>query len=515
MASLPSTSLTNTLVLALSQCQEQIRIIQEHSSRIDQLQQENERLRKELQDVRERPTTTTTGDEVDQVQELFQKHVEAQAEIQSLKKKLRSHKERASKRSSLPLSSPLSAPVTPARRSPKQSASKRVFSEVLSASSPPPPPPQESQTAYGNGERNATSEVLETTSSTPPRKRAKPDSIETRDALKEVSTNLPHTRPSSPAASRRGAILKKIAAIPSVAEDGEEHGPVGRNTNPDRHAATRDDSVYHRLDGLLAGSTPVKPLLAKPGSRSPRPYDSPSTSNPRKSLNISNIQHATTEAPVSTNLPQGNLAASKPDDEPSRLNYNTARTTASHQDEKSSSLFRRSMKAAKVSVPLRTQPIANLMLSSFKPNPRWLSSHNISFDDFLNDRQYERMRTLATTLPHLPGETRDHHFTEHELLLEFLGPGSESRIANLTPVARQNLIVEAKTRRVAQGFKFSKPAADINQEDGPPGFWSTDMPGTQEAEENKEASRRKEREEVTRRYEDAISGQGRWVFADE
>lgn len=185
------------------------------------------------------------------------------------------------------------------------------------------------------------------------------------------------------------------------------------------------------------------------------------------------------------------------------------------KEQNPASSFRRSVRATKLLPPLRDRPVNDLMLTSFKPNPRWLSSHNVSFDDFLNDRQYERMRTLATTLPHLPGETRDHHFTDHELLLEFLGPGSESRIANLTPVARQNLIIEAKTKRVAQSFKFLKPAVEPDQEQVPPGFWSTDMPGTQEAEENKKASRQREREEVARRYEDAISGQGRWIFADE
>ena len=120
------------------------------------------------------------------------------------------------------------------------------------------------------------------------------------------------------------------------------------------------------------------------------------------------------------------------------------------------------------------------------------------------------MKVLAETLPKLPGHDR---LTDDEILLDFLGPGSGARIAGLTNLAKKNLLAEAKVKRVAQSF--GKSRADYDHGRDPPGFWSTDMPGTQEDEENKEKARKMEREEVKRRQEDAVRGQGKWIFADE
>jgi len=103
--------------------------------------------------------------------------------------------------------------------------------------------------------------------------------------------------------------------------------------------------------------------------------------------------------------------------------------------------------------------------------------------------------------------------TDHELLLDLLGPASEGRIAKLTPAARNNLLLEARTKRVAQAY--AKQRQDYDKDKDVPGFWMADMPGTQEDEENRVVAKQRERDEVKRRYEDAMRGGGRWVFADE
>jgi len=103
--------------------------------------------------------------------------------------------------------------------------------------------------------------------------------------------------------------------------------------------------------------------------------------------------------------------------------------------------------------------------------------------------------------------------SEDEILLGFLGPGSEEKIRELTPLARTNLVHEAKTKRLANLYgrmhrkNFEAPSS-------PPDFWSVDIPGTQEHKDNREQANSKEREEVEKRFQEAMKA-GMWLFADE
>ncbi|KAK5936997.1 hypothetical protein PMZ80_010746 [Knufia obscura] len=472
MARVPG-ELTNTLVLALSQCQDQVRTIQEQSARIERLQRENERLRKELQDAKqEQPAAPAQEPEENvssQVDDLFHKNVEAQAEIHKLKRKLRSYKEKANGRLGVPISSPLSLPATPFPSSPKQN--KTTSAEVHA------------------------SEYEQS----PPRKRTR---LNDTGVLHEIPANTAHSRTSSTATSKRSDVEKKVAAIPMVAEDGEDYVGTVAVKSP-KSVLNKENSVYRRLNGLLEAPSPGRAPLARP--RSISPSKEPPASTTRRTPAISNIKHISTEVPPlsSAKAPQRSSRTLAPENTPiakSRPTSSTGRTSLGRS-------FRRDPEDEE---PLRARPVTRLSLQHFKPNPRWLDSHGMSYDEFLHGPNADRIKTLAETLPKVPGQDG---MSDDEILLDYLGPGSEARVAALTELAKKNLLAEAKLRRTAQSF--AKVRADYDREKDPPGFWSTDMPGTQEDEENKEKARKMEREEVKRRYEDAVRGQGRWIFADE
>lgn len=473
MSSDAAGSLTNTLILALTQCQNQVQTIQEQSARIGRLQRENEVLRKELHDAKqEQPAVAASAPDEDvlsQVDDLFHKNVEAQAEINKLKRKLKSYKEKANGRLAMPISSPWSLPTTPLASSPKQTRN-------TSAAAP-----------GSDHERS------------PPRKRTR---LNDTGVLQEVPTNTAHSRTSSTTTSKRGDIEKKIAAIPLLAEDGEEYAPTVPPARSARSTINKENSDYRRLDGLLAAPPPSRAPLAR--ARSASPSKEIPHSSTKRAPSISNIKHISSEAQpgssAKASIADQRVAAGTSEPR-SRPTSRTGRT----------SLGRFSGKGPEDEEPLRARPVSRLSLQHFKPNPRWLDSHGVSYDEFLHGQNANRLNMLAETLPKVPGQDGR---SDDEVLLDFLGPGSEARIAGLTELAKKNLLAEAKVKRVAQAF--GKQRADYDRDQDPPGFWSTDMPGTQEDKENKEKARKVEREEVKRRYEDAIRhGQGRWVFADE
>jgi len=476
MATAPG-ELTNTLVLALSQCQDQVRTIQEQSVRIERLQRENERLRKELQDAKqERPAVAlaTKGHVSGQLDDLFHRNVEAQAEIHKLKRKLKSYKEKANGRLAVPISSPLSLPTTPQISSPKQN-------QAPSAEEAPGSEHEQS----------------------PPRKRTR---LNDTGVLHEIPTNTAHSRKSSTAASKKSDVEKQVAAIHMIAEDGEDYVPTVAAAQSPRSTLQKENSVYRRLGGLLGAPSPSRAPLARPKSKSPSKETPPPST--RRAPGISNIKHISSETPPSS-------ARTTTKQSEKRHSGSTPEASSRAISREISSTGRTSLRRSfgrdpEDEEPLRARPVTRLSLQHFKPNPRWLDSRGMSYDEFLHGPNADRIKTLAETLPKLPGQAR---LSDDEILFDFLGPGSEPRVASLTELAKKNLLAEAKLKRVAQSF--GKVRADYDREQDPPGFWSTDMPGTQEDEENKEKARKMEREEVKQRYEDALRGHGRWNFADE
>lgn len=498
--------LTSTLILALTQAESQSRTIQNQAARIERLIRENERLRqsaeqgkgngdaslnqeleqtrRDLQIANQRigelhnheHENASLRQEIQKLKQpdqqrhessqalddLFQKQVEAQAEIYKLRKKLKRYKEKANGRLSVPISSPRSVFSTPELRSPRrvQNASTTAQEPILVTSSPP----------------------------SRKRQRTEPE------PLRETSVNTAHSRVSS-TASKRG-LDKKIAAIPLLTEDGDEHVPADQQ--PQQvvpPTLSRNGSWHGRLNGLLDARTPDRAPLHRPGSRAA----SDTARSPRKQFAISNMQHDLNEGPAVN-------AAST-----------SARTTNSRRAPQSTttsnaamvSNTRKKQQSFRDSTPLRQRPLEELFIHDFKPSPRWMIDHQMSIGEYMHGRNGERLRAIAATLPHMPGP----RVTDDELLIWFMGPGNDAKIANLTSVARKNLLAEAKIKRVAE--KFGRVRVDYDKDNNPPGMWNIDFPGTQEEEANKRKAQEKERAEIMERYAEAKSGHGKWIFADE
>ncbi|KAK5106351.1 hypothetical protein LTS08_000469 [Lithohypha guttulata] len=509
--------LTNTLILALSQSQEQIQTIRDQGTRLERLQRDNERLRKEVQLSRQNDAERALSNEVDrlkkelhdakqqvheaeqerqeveqlridlveatrhqheppqeqsnEIDELFQKNVEAQAEIYKLKKKLRRYKEKANGRLGAPISSPRSTFSTPEPSSPKRAPLLVLPIEH--------------------------SERIE--NSSPPRKRQK----HRDNSLQELHVNMRHSRSSSNA-SKRSVVEKKIAAIPLLAEDGDDHMVEEQNTG--RTPATRKRSMYDRLDGLLTAPVASRSPLSRTSPATAQDTSTPSPLSKRPPV-ISNIDHTTNEVP----LPSATIARESEEIHDDTTEANTAQPRPTISSRPSN---RSSRRPSENTEPLRSKPLDKLSSYHFKPNPRWIDTAGRTIDDYLHGRNRQRIDMIAATLPQMPGQhERGEKLTDDELLLRFLGPNSEQKIAALTNIARNNLLAEARVKFVAE--KFGRQRVDYDKEADPPGFWTMDMPGTQEDAENKKKAKELERAETKKKYDDAISGNGRWIFADE
>ncbi|KAK4921506.1 hypothetical protein LTR66_016667, partial [Elasticomyces elasticus] len=455
---------------------DQTRTITEQAIRIDKLVKENETLRKEL-DQRvsaaadtKQATTKSSVPDVD-VQQLFQKNVEAQAEIDLLKKKLRAYKAKAHYRLQTPLSSPLVSSSVPVPSSPEKAQASRLVDRLSTSSAVAP------VAAVGECLENPKNVLEDTTVR----------SQDTPTVLKDTSSN--RKPPSANSAEHRSRKKTRAQLISEFAEDGENHVPIHEQHSVNDHSGvvSRD----HRLSTLL--ETPSGSRSTLRASIVPDHSHVESAQRPSTRARISNIDHSLTTQIVNVPIPALSRSSSR---KTQRTSGNTFSVTL---DENSL---------------LRSRPVEKLSLLSFKPNPKWLHTHQMTYTDLIRGKEGERIKRLVDTLPQVPGQgMHEKPLTDHQLLVEFLGHGSESKIADLTPVARQNLLLEARTKRVAQAF--AKKTSHFDRELDPPGFWDVDMPGTQEEEDNRKAAKLQEREEVKCRYEDAMRGEGKWVFIDE
>ena len=110
--------------------------------------------------------------------------------------------------------------------------------------------------------------------------------------------------------------------------------------------------------------------------------------------------------------------------------------------------------------PLRCRPLHRLSLTHFKVNPKYTNGLDFVFQEVVRNKEARKclpscskpeccgasFSALARTLP------LDTTISEDDLLLEYLGPGSEQRILGLTPLARSNLVHEARAKRLANAF---------------------------------------------------------------
>lgn len=177
--------------------------------------------------------------------------------------------------------------------------------------------------------------------------------------------------------------------------------------------------------------------------------------------------------------------------------------------------------------PLRSRPLRNLALSDFKINPAF-ADRDYAYVESIRKRDERRclpgctrpeccgqLLKFATDddLPASGGATSS--LTDDDIIHDFLGPaGYQTWLSTWpSPEDRAGMITKAKQQKFMD--KYSRHRRVFEKGSTPPGFWRTEMPSTQELEQDRAEATRREREKVEERYMDALKGNSRWLFRDE
>ncbi|KAJ5383303.1 DNA repair protein Sae2/CtIP [Penicillium concentricum] len=273
-------------------------------------------------------------------------------------------------------------------------------------------------------------------------------------------------------------------AIPALAEDGDDatnlriSSKVGSGVNPGpSEAKNKGGFAQRRLENLLEQSVPSKSPLRL----------SSKVSGPDLTMTNDAPQSGQTRADMSSQM----VPDIEPDDE-----------------------------------PFRARPLHRLGLGHFKINPARNQGLDYAYDAVVrkkDDRKCisgctrpgccgDRFRAMAR-LGGLPGKSGVAQEEEDQAILqEFVGEDTQL-LRNTSGKERENLLVEARARALAN--QYGRHRHTHQRAQSPPGFWRTDMPDTQEGEDDLEAAKRLEREKVEERYREAMRPGGLWTWADE
>ena len=412
----------------------------EHDTVVDKLRLENQALKSQIASLRQAPEVSS------QVGHLFKQNAEKQAEIDSLKSKLRALQ--SQKRKWRLLNPDFSSPILSSADADRLSRSPQRTS-----------PNTIGPTQHANAEQGGCA-----------RKRPRTQSPNPKSPLCEISVNLPEGGGDAKVQSKLSTgkpSLKGSDAVDTVAEDGEDYNLLSGPPIESKVSPKLNVSAHNRLQNLLTAPPPSLQLLRRSNSIG-------STGSARQPTQF---------------LPAKPVILSGPED----------------------------------AEPFRSRPLNRQGLSHFKLNPQYYDGLNYAFNETVRNQEArkclpgctkpaccgDKFKAIAATLPRGAMELSD-----DELLLEFLGAGSETKIQSLTPVARNNLIHEARAKKMANAFgKMHRNASDRPKT--PPAFWGVDVLGSQEERKSHEQGRLLEREEVEKRYQEAMKENGRWLFADE
>jgi hypothetical protein len=115
--------------------------------------------------------------------------------------------------------------------------------------------------------------------------------------------------------------------------------------------------------------------------------------------------------------------------------------------------------------------------------------------------------------PSLANELRGIQFSENDrLIFEFSGCEPE-QLLTMPEVEKDDLLRRARVWKLGQAHGRHRAAHE--RRPSPPGFWRTDMPSTQEEQEDRARAEAQERRQVEERYKEAMRPGGRWKFRDE
>ena len=177
--------------------------------------------------------------------------------------------------------------------------------------------------------------------------------------------------------------------------------------------------------------------------------------------------------------------------------------------------------------PLRIRPVHKLKLQDFKVNPNYNQGYNYAFHEVVRNKD-DRRCLQGCTKPECCGKqfralafmsrntgiplTESQEAADQELLEEFLGDNAY-KLRNMSKAERGEVLLQAKTRELAN--KYGRHRHAYERQASPPGFWRTDFPTTQEDRQDREKAMAAERDEVEKRYQQAMRPGGAYLFRDE
>ena len=339
-----------------------------------------------------------------------------------------------------------------------------------------------------------------------------------------------YKQPCPPSRRDRGA-----AAVPALAEDGEDPGVSRKRSWPDQGSKkeSRASDAHHRLDALLCEHPTTK---AVPPLPLPKERDTPrAAAFPRTPLSRMEQHHRATDTPATLpskkRVPLGTLTSmNRPMTEGSRPSSAPTKMPSAKPMFHKPSRLDNPPDMRGEQEPLRSRPLHLLRLEDFKLNP---AHSDFAYHDSI--RKHDEKKALSgCTAPHCPrckdlrkfiensnyatlSLQQDHsNDSENEnnrnLIADYLG-GDIQRLENLSEKERREILAEAKVRQFAD--RFGKHRTLYGRAKSPVGFWDVGFPSTQEEERNREEARGRGREMVEERYWEAIRKGGMWVFADD
>lgn len=306
-------------------------------------------------------------------------------------------------------------------------------------------------------------------------------------------------------------------AIPSLAEDGENFTDISSQRS-ENHASlasteqpsleTDHSSTRQRLQNLLEGPAPPRSLLrANPGPRPPIHSRDHNPCGPHGAVSNNSAGQSSEGFAVKPVPPPTNREPKAP---------------VSDQESRSIEAPPRPRRQ-----PYRDWPLERLEPNHFKINSDYNHGLGYAFDSVIRKKDERKCVTGCMrpgccgdkflAMARIGGHPTNHDGSQREaeeqkILEEYLGE-EKHLLDTMSPQDHEGLLHEARARHISNVHGKHKQTHQRSRT--PPGFWRTEMPDTQELEQDREEARALERETVYERYREAKRQGGLWKFADE
>ncbi|KAM5441144.1 hypothetical protein MferCBS31731_003932 [Microsporum ferrugineum] len=336
-----------------------------------------------------------------------------------------------------------------------------------------------------------------------------------RRVLQSVNANVTpirkpkdHTEPQS---KRRKPYYPRSAyAIPHVAEDNEaEEYLAGRRALRSSNAAGAKESTpaakmrQTRLQDLLETNYTPRPILL---------------STPPQAATAKSSKFATPRTP-NDNI---KILKTSSIQQPNSAQHSESREVVSPSQEVDED------DEILPQTRYRNRPLNELSLEHFKLNPNRNQGLDYAFDEVVRDKSMRKQlrgclrqeccgplyRNMAKDeLGEEPRSLNTLTRADLDLLQEDLGSNYAQFLEGKSPIEIRDILIEAKASILSN--KFSKHRSAHRHGRSPPGYWRTDMPNTQEIEQDRMMAQKFEQEKILDRYKEACKDNGYWKFADE